>query len=382
MQEDILTHLEIKNTLEACNIELEKFVLNLLNSKHHKFSKKSYPHIFDVYEKHQGLCDIVCNYFTIMDAGSIKDMDLLVDNFKNSNSDEFDYSKMENLSKTHILSLVTFVEVLKFIFLNIVPYNIFKKSEEKNLRTEENGINRELFKEKMDSLENGAYIKFVAYETNWALPLTGHSMLINKIEPDKYLFFNPDANYPECKFLNGAQLCEKVDDIAKVFEKVTFIDNMKFIQRVEDTIFAAPAKKKSESCDLTSPPRVPIFDKGLLTNKLNCLSPGTMIQFDDFETKNGLKLPGHTLLIHKLGHNDFMFYNTEAQPECIFCTSEQLIEEIDKLAFSHGNVLINCEKLIQKIDDAIIDKTKNLKLELQGTILPALSEESLSLTSL
>lgn len=381
MQEDILTNMEIKDALEACNKELEKFVLNLFNSKHHKFSKKNYPHIFDVYEKHQGLCDIVCNYFTIMDIGSIKDMDLLVDNFKNSNTHEFDYSKMENLSKTHILSLVTFVEVLKFIFLNIVPYNIFKKSEEKNLRTEENGINRKLFKEKMDSLENGAYIKFVAYETNWALPLTGHSMLINKIEPDKYIFFNPDANYPECKFLNGTQLCEKVDEIAKAFERVTFIDNMKFIQRVEDTLFAAPTKKKSESRDLSSLPRVPIFDKCLLSNKLNSLSAGTMIQFDDFETKNGLKLPGHALLIHKLRNNDFIFYNTDAQPECIFCTSEQLIEEIEKLASSNGNVLINCEKLLQKIDNVFIEKSKNLKLELQGAILPALSEKPLSPTS-
>ncbi|WP_225316714.1 hypothetical protein [Legionella longbeachae] len=107
-----------------------------------------------------------------------------------------------------------------------------------------------------------------------------------------------------------------------------------------------------------------------------------MIQFDDFETKNGLKLSGHTLLIHKLRHNDFMFYNTEAQPECIFCTSEQLIEEIEKLASSQGNVLINCEKLLQKIDDAFIEKTKSLKLALQDTILPALSEEPLSPTSL
>lgn len=40
MQEDILTNMEIKDALEACNKELEKFVLNLLNSKHHKFSKK------------------------------------------------------------------------------------------------------------------------------------------------------------------------------------------------------------------------------------------------------------------------------------------------------------------------------------------------------
>jgi hypothetical protein len=236
-----LTEVYMKMMLEACGKEIAQIPRTYFsNGVTKKECEKNFPNLFKIYDTHKGLCDIICNYFTLQQAGKPENSDKLLSHFKHmvDNSSRFDVGKLDKLSKTHLLSLVSFVELVKFVFLKTVPNNIFKKSEEKQLRAPDKGINQELFTQKFNDLPEGAYIKFSGFRTTASgLPDTGHSMLITKVAKDRYMFLDPDGTKPSCTFHDIKSLSSHVNDIAYRYDKIAFIDNNKFMKRVKNDIF-------------------------------------------------------------------------------------------------------------------------------------------------
>jgi hypothetical protein len=193
--------------------------------------KKKYPTIFKIYKTHGGLCDLICNYFTINKHTKNK---LTFNNFKDK-INEFDFAKIENLSKTHILSLVTFFELIKFVLFNIIPSNIFTWNEQMNINN--NSVNKAILNSKFDEIPVGKCIKFIKFKTNFlGIPTTGHSMLITKVDEDNYMFFNPDSCFPEFNFFKNEELTKKIQEATLDYPRIALIDNDDFMKRVENKI--------------------------------------------------------------------------------------------------------------------------------------------------
>lgn len=247
------------NELKKFNVELEKATNKMFDPTNGGgTNRERYPQIFRLYERHQGLCDIVCNYFTLVKPTNLGDLAAvknLIGNFVTPDG-QFNMDKIEGLSKTHILSIVGFIELLSFVLFKIIPNNILSYSEQKNLRTDDKGINQQILKSTLDRLPIGICVKFSGYQTNFiGIPDTGHSMLISKIDENNYLFFNPAPNEPQCDVYNANSLLNHLNSIAKDYDRIAFIDNDAFMQRVNQNVFS------SENELLNPAPRMaPIID--------------------------------------------------------------------------------------------------------------------------
>lgn len=270
---------ELKMELELLNKELETIVANYDPSYSSKITWKKFPNIFEIYEKHNGLCDLMCNYYTIKkmrgDAFSLDDF------IKNG---EFSLEKMENLSKTHVLSLSAFLDYIKFIFFGSIPCNIFTNEEQKQIRKGDGNLNEVLLSNRLDKIEIGSCIKFSTFELNqFRKPVTGHSMLITKLDEDKYMFFNPDRNSPSCSFFDKENL---IDHLNKVFPKnaeLAFIDNDELMKRVDKNLIDKIIDKELEGNKLS------LLDQekeGYTDNLLNSFTNFAM------DKMNQLKLEG------------------------------------------------------------------------------------------
>lgn len=246
------------NELKKFNVELEKATSKMFANSSGQINRKKYPQISRLYDKHKGLCDIVCNYFTLIKPTDLEDLSTiknLMGNFIKPDG-QFNMDKIEGLSKTHILSIVGFIELLSFVLFRIIPNTILSYSEQKNLRTEDRGINQEIVKRKLGRLPIGACVKFSGYEINFiGIPDIGHSMLITKIDEDNYLFFNPAPQEPQCDIYNANALLRHLNLIAQDYDRIAFIDNDAFMQRVNQKVFS------SENELLNPEPRVvPIIE--------------------------------------------------------------------------------------------------------------------------
>lgn len=230
----------LRDELLRFNLELEKHVEALIkedNKKYKGISRKKYPTIFKIYEKHGGLCDLICNYFTIMKPDNLNNLSKIDQILKNN---DVDLEKLENLSKTHILSLVSFIELIGFLLFKVVPNNILTYSDQRKLRTKDGGVNENLLTNKFNELEMGACVKYIGFTTSWGLPNLGHSMLICKISKNDYIFYDPsnDGN-PFCEFYDCENLVKQINVLSKEnkFEQVSFINNDKFMERVDQKYF-------------------------------------------------------------------------------------------------------------------------------------------------
>lgn len=90
-------------------------------------------------------------------------------------------------------------------------------------------VEKTIFSERLKKLENGFYIKFFAFKTT-GLVMSGHSMLIKKIDDNNYSFFDP--NHGEYLNLNLDQLVSKINASAEEHSanRMVCLDAMGFVK--------------------------------------------------------------------------------------------------------------------------------------------------------
>lgn len=136
-----------------------------------------------------------------------------------------------------MLSLVSFFGLLKFIFTKRIPNSILTNSEQRRLHKKNEGMDLALLRDKLAAIEEHKYIKFSGFSTNlFGVPNKGHSMLIYKLEPNRYIFFNPDKKRPSCETFSLDELCEEMNSLSKRFDRVALIDNVEFMKRANTSL--------------------------------------------------------------------------------------------------------------------------------------------------
>ncbi len=89
-------------------------------------------------------------------------------------------------------------------------------------------VDKSMLSERLNQLEIGFYIKFCAFKKN-GLSMQGHSMLIKKIDDNKYSFFDP--NHGEHLSLNIDELVEKINKSTEEqsANQMVFLDAKDFV---------------------------------------------------------------------------------------------------------------------------------------------------------
>lgn len=224
------------NDLIEFNRQLELEVTRLIRQKT-SFTQKQYPTLFTIYERHNGLCDVICNYFTLMNVGRMDDPIEALNRISGTVAQRFGPEKAEKLAQTHVLSLVTFFEFLRYIFIGDIPHSILNLAEQRAVRSADRSLNVDLLSEKFESLPVGTYIKFCMYNsTPFGFPESGHNMLIYKTDDERYMFFSPDQTNPRCEFYSKEDLILMLSNLSQAYSNIAFIDNMRFMERVNQNV--------------------------------------------------------------------------------------------------------------------------------------------------
>lgn len=215
--------------------------------------------------KYNGLCEIICNYVLLEDLlGEKNPLPLQEDvqaNWLNTESgleqlgikfkDDTDFVKnyrnkygnkitLENLRKvedTHILNVTHFFTRLIAVLFSIYPCNLFSNSPFakppfSRIKLPDGitktCVDKSMLSERLDQLEVGFYIKFFAFKKN-GLSMEGHSMLIKKLDDNKYSFFEP--NHGEYLNLNIDELEEKINKATEEqsANQMVFLDARDFV---------------------------------------------------------------------------------------------------------------------------------------------------------
>lgn len=231
---------ELKKELIECNKELYQYTVNLQSKLESdpNFSTDC-PTVLNVYKKYNGLCDLICNYFTIIKCSDLKSNKLITKKLR-AFKEDISALAVESLAKTHILSLVSFVDLCKFITTGFIPHSIFTSNEKQRVFTPSgNGLKVEvnLLKDVFNRQPIGEYIKFSGFSKRFGVPVSGHSMLICKMDEDKYLFFSPDENKPSCYVFSLNELVKAIVFYAENYQDVSFVDNEKFLEKVDQNVF-------------------------------------------------------------------------------------------------------------------------------------------------
>ncbi|HHF7375857.1 hypothetical protein [Legionella bozemanae] len=184
-----------------------------------------------------GLCELICNYI-------IKE-DLMGLSSQSESLDGSDFNRIlpSNLNDIHLLAGVyqlntdwvlgshildtsSHFEKLKAYLLNIYPYSLFSSADVSN---DGKQLAPHLFTKKLDKLEPGTYIKFMAFSKSFG-KMEGHSMLIKKNHNNTYSFFDP--NKGEQLELSSLELCTKLNKSLKLYDAthMAFLDGLKYIK--------------------------------------------------------------------------------------------------------------------------------------------------------
>ncbi|OEH48028.1 hypothetical protein lpari_00965 [Legionella parisiensis] len=190
-----------------------------------------------------GLCELICNYI-------IKE-DLMGLSSQSEPVDDSDFNKIlpPNLNDIHLLAGVyqlntdwvlgshildtsSHYEKLKAYLLNIYPYSLFTSLDVSN---DGKQLNPDLFTKKLDELEVGTYIKFMAFSKSFG-SMEGHSMLIKKNHNNTYSFFDP--NKGEHLELSSVEVCAKLNKALKLYDAthMVFMDGLKYIKSLSQPV--------------------------------------------------------------------------------------------------------------------------------------------------
>lgn len=140
----------------------------------------------------------------------------------------------KEVKQSHILYFSSMFEKLMAYLFNIYPHDLFSVFDK--VQQSDNKVNEMLLSQKLNTLDDGAYIKFSVF-TKGIFSFQGHSMVIKKTGHD-YSFFDP--NVGEHLHLNSAGLCSKINDAMKRYHGT----HMAFINGSE---YVAGLKKENES---------------------------------------------------------------------------------------------------------------------------------------
>lgn len=240
--------------------------------------------------KYYGLCEIICNYILLEDLLGKKNLLPLQEdvqanwlntqpgfeqlgmkfkentNFvtlsRNKYGDKITLENLRKVEDTHILNVTNFFTRLIAVLFSIYPCNLFSnspfaKSPYSCTKLPDGKIqicvDKSMLSERLNQLEIGFYIKFFAFKKN-GLSMQGHSMLIKKIDDNKYSFFDPD--HGEHLSLNIDELAEKINKSTEELSanQMVFLDAKDFVNSYQID------KKEVNDEGLTSiPSRIPSF---------------------------------------------------------------------------------------------------------------------------
>ncbi|AUH73416.1 hypothetical protein [Legionella sainthelensi] len=185
--------------------------------------------------KFSGLCELICNYIIREDLMGLSS--------QSESSGDFNEILPQNLNdihllaglyqlntdwvlSSHILDTSSNLEKIKAYLLNKYPYSLFSPSD---VSKDSKQLDATLFAKKLDELEVGCYIKFMAFTKSFG-KMEGHSMLIKKNQDNTYSFFDP--NKGEQLKLSASELCLKLNKSLKLYNAthMTFLDGLKYIK--------------------------------------------------------------------------------------------------------------------------------------------------------
>lgn len=236
--------------------------------------------------KYNGLCEIICNYILLEDllgkkyplplqddvnvnwlntqpgfeqlGIKFKDNTSFVMNYNNKYGDKITLENLSKVEDTHILSVTNFFTRLIAVLFSIYPCNLFSnspfaKSPFSYIKLP-NGftqtrVDKLMLSERLNQLEVGFYVKFFAFK-KIGLSLNGHSMLIKKINDNKYSFFDP--NHGEYLNLNIDELAEKINKSTEeqLANQMVFLDARDFVSSYQIV------KKEIDDKELSSIPQI------------------------------------------------------------------------------------------------------------------------------
>ncbi|WP_454780356.1 hypothetical protein [Legionella sp. WA2022007384] len=189
-----------------------------------------------------GLCELICNYIIKEDLMGLSSQSDSVDDsgfnrILPSNLNDIRllagvYQLNTNwVLGSHILETSSHFEKLKAYMLNIYPYSLFSSSD---VSKDGQQLNPALFTKKLDELEAGTYIKFMAFSKSFGR-MVGHSMLIKKNSDNTYSFFDP--NKGEHLELTSVEICNKLNKSLKLYDAthMAFLDGLKYIRSLSQT---------------------------------------------------------------------------------------------------------------------------------------------------
>ncbi|ASQ45171.1 hypothetical protein [Legionella clemsonensis] len=217
-----------------------------------QLNKSLYKTLNNFVMKYDGLCELISNYVIMEDllGKSEETLDLNKTSFKlrerldgfielqqiKSSNSNFLQEKIglfainqKKIKVSHILHVATFFEKLKAYFFNKYPFSLFPSN---NIQNNDKTANVEVLTEKLNSLENGTYIKFCVFSKGF-LSFTGHSMVIKKTGDNDFSFFDPNCG--EKKHLTIDKLAAKINEAMKTYEgtNMAFMDGAQYIARLQ-----------------------------------------------------------------------------------------------------------------------------------------------------
>lgn len=143
----------------------------------HRMSRDRY-NLLDSYLTYYGLCDIICNYMIWHDElgdFSKPDFDLTFEDLLTC-----------ELSESHFVNVIESHDDVKLARIQWSFFNDFKQQIINSNSDESEKLLLDLFVNQA----NGQYTKLLLYKESESA-FSGHSVLIKKLGPDKYSFFDP-----------------------------------------------------------------------------------------------------------------------------------------------------------------------------------------------
>ena len=156
---------------------------------------------------------------------------VLLNQAANPYEEKISLMHLDEFSTTHILNTASYFQQMISYFLNIYPFDLFSITE-KSVQTG-NKVNQSVLGSKLESLEDGFYIKFMVFSKG-IFSFQGHSMVIKKTG-HTFSFFDP--NFGEKFGLSLAELGAQINERTLRGGYLAFIDGKKYIQSINPALY-------------------------------------------------------------------------------------------------------------------------------------------------
>lgn len=159
--------------------------------------------------KHKGLCEIICNCVLASDIlNKGKDKEYL--------KKQISLKRVDEMRDSHILKVFSVFRVIIAYLFSIYPDNLFSYFDQRQLvhvtSVNDNmvrSVNRDLLSQGLEKIEVEKTLKLEVFRKVNAY-LIGHSLLIKKMSPNTYIFFDPNSG--EHRNLSLTGLSDIIDE--------------------------------------------------------------------------------------------------------------------------------------------------------------------------